>query len=67
MSDRRELWPSCVYCGRPIREGRTCAEHRDLEELDPQERPARRPLGEGEHGVRSPYKVPRRAGRRELY
>jgi hypothetical protein len=59
--------PRCVYCGRPARGGRTCEQHRDLEQLDPAGAPARRPTTEAELGVRNPLKVPKRAGREELY
>ena len=57
----------CRWCGRPIRAGRTCAEHADLEELDPHAIASKPPLTDAELGVPPPYRVGRRTGRRELY
>lgn len=59
--------PTCVYCGAPIKAGRVCSAHRDLEQLDPLGAPARKPTSEHELGVRNQHRVPKRAGRRELY
>lgn len=59
--------PACPYCGAPIREGRTCSAHRDLEQLDPALLAEGRPATEHALGVRSSLKVPKRAGREELY
>lgn len=38
--------PTCAYCGRPIRAGTVCAEHRDLERSDPLRGQMRGPLPE---------------------
>jgi hypothetical protein len=59
--------PTCAYCGAPTKGERTCPAHRDLEQVDPHERPARKPSSERELGARNAPRLSKRAGREELY
>ncbi len=67
MAAGRDAARSCIYCGRPITTGHACSAHRDLLDLDPAHIASRRALTDTEQGARSPYRVPRRGGRSELY
>jgi L-aminopeptidase/D-esterase-like protein len=67
VTQEQDPLPACVYCGVPIRAGRTCPGCRDLEQLDPLGTLARIVATEAELGVRNQHRVPKRAGRRELY
>lgn len=59
--------PTCPYCGRELAWGATCVPCADLPALEREARHDDRPLSETELGMLPPYRVEKRAGRRELY